>query len=116
MVDRALCILLMLSASASTSSVVMGAEADLLPMPKKLAWLEGRVPISDRACFLTGGTPSAAVRIGIAQVNERVAALGGRELPAGAAGEADSDVHIWVGTHADLAGLRTVLRSEPSLP
>lgn len=119
-----LCILLTLFACICMGTSVLAAEyvPPILPAPKKIIGLEGRVQITGstkkpRACFLSSAQ-SPAIRTGINQVNEKILDLGGTTLPLLNKPEdaANSDVLIWAGTFAQLPELAELLGGQQAVP
>ena len=94
-------------------------KAILLPTPKRVTWLSGRLRIADAkkalACFVGPAAGAPAVAAGIAQVNERLEGIGGWRLRVTAAAD-ESEGIIWVGTRAHLPQLAKLLGKEQKLP
>ena len=94
----------------------------LLPTPKRVTWLDGRLPIADAqkatACFLAAAADARQIAAGIAQVNECLRKRKCRALPKAAdlAAADKSHVIIWAGTRAQLPQLAKLLGEQHALP
>jgi hypothetical protein len=87
----------------------------LLPTPKQVAWLSGQVSFSAKGeaapQILDAAAGQPAVATGIAQLNERIRALGGRDISVvtNASTAKGKGTVIWVGTRHDLSKHRSLL-------
>jgi len=114
---------LSLAVGVATCAGVGAQGPDLLPWPKQITWLEGRVALAGqaktaRACFLRMRRNSPAIRLGIAQANEEIRAVGGARLPVvrGCAEARKFSACVVVGTFGDLSQVLRLPGSEHAGP
>ena len=116
------CLLVLTALIAAGRVAAAGAERPrLLPTPQRVAWLDGRVRLADgptpMACVLVAAGDAAPVATGVAQLGERLTALGGGPLPVVASPQAKADAALlWVGTRAQLPQFSRLLGNAPAVP
>jgi len=116
------CLLVLTALIAAGRVAAAGAERPrLLPTPQRVAWLDGRVRVADgptpMACVLVAAGDAAPVATGVAQLGERLTALGGGPLPVVASPQAKADAALlWVGTRAQLPQFSRLLGNAPAVP
>ncbi len=93
----------------------------LLPAPKRVTWLNGRLPVSDsaqaQACVIEAGGDSKAIDTGIRQLNQALVELGARPLPVIKTPEDDTAALLaWVGTEAELPELSELVPQATAIP
>lgn len=112
---RALCALCVLIATVSVSHGADTLADRLLPRPHRLTRLSGSVRLTDngaaRACIARADAESAAIDLGIEELNAAIEASGGEPLAVVTPEEAARrrDGVVWVGTRAQAGSLRELL-------
>ncbi len=85
----------------------------LLPTPKSVVWLDGRVELD--GCIVNAAAGERAVQTGISQLQSAVSAGGGRLMRA-AAKPGVSGTVVWVGTRHELMGTHDLVGATLVLP
>jgi hypothetical protein len=116
-----LAIILVLALIACGAVLADEARPILLPMPKRVTWLNGHLLISGsrqaRACVIDSGADSKAIDAGIRQLNEVLVELGARPLPViGTPEDEKAGLLLWVGTEAKLPVLSRLVPQATTLP
>ena len=112
----ALCVVTLSHTSEAVEIDSDAARPILLPTPKRVTWLDGRVSLTKPLASIVNAAGSErAVQTGISQLRERVRSLGGAAIPVAKNAEASGTV-IWVGTRHELLGNDSLLGAGSALP
>ncbi len=112
-----------LAALLIVPTMVKAAEPVVIPTPKKLTLLDGRIEIASkdrkpRACLVVVRPQAAPLRAAVEDINASLSNLGAAELPVVGTAEAAQPINVWIvlATYSDLDALEGLPEIQKAIP